>query len=62
LGDHAKSAFSVTGAHNFAIPKMWLDKALNAAKIEYNTRPVQNLSKEAFILKARKNIVLIEAM
>jgi S1-C subfamily serine protease len=62
LGDHAKSAFSVTGAQNFAIPKMWLDKALNAAKIEYNTRPVQNLSKEAFILKARKNIVLIEAM
>ncbi len=62
LGDHAKSAFPVTGSQNFAIPKMWLDKVLNAAKIEYNTRPAQHLSKEAFIIKSRNNIVLIEAM
>lgn len=61
LGDHAKSSFPVTDSQHFAIPGMWLDNALKAAKIKNKTRPVQNFSRETFILKSRNNIVLIEA-
>jgi|TARA_Y100000780_G_C13574781_1_gene374365 S1-C subfamily serine protease len=61
LGEHAESGFPVKASQHFAIPGMWLDKALNAANIENNARPVQNLAREAFIIKSRNNIVLIEA-
>ena len=61
LGEHAESSFPVKASQHFAIPGMWLDKALNAAKIKNNARPVQILAREAFIIKSRNNIVLIEA-
>ena len=58
---HAKSVFPVEGSHHFAIPKLLLDNAMKAGKMDKIIRPVQNLSREPFILKSRNNIVLIEA-
>ena len=59
LETHAKSVFPAS--HHFAIPKLLLDNAMKAGKMDKIIRPVQNLSREPFILKSRNNIVLIEA-
>ena len=59
LGVHAKSVFPVKAVHDFAIPGMMLEKA--AEKIVKYSQPVQNLSRDSFILKSKNNIVLIEA-
>jgi S1-C subfamily serine protease len=59
LKDHARSVFAVEASYHFAIPGRLLEKA--AANIEKITHPVQNLSRAAFILESRTNIVLIEA-
>ena len=61
LEAHAKSAFPVKGSNNFAIPAMLLEKVLDAAKINATPAPDTNLTRQAFISKARNNIVLIEA-
>ena len=61
LEAHAKTAFPVKGSNNFAIPAMLLEKALDAARINATPAPDTNLTRQAFISKARNNIVLIEA-
>ena len=61
LEAHAKSAFSVKGSNNFAIPAMLLEKVLDEAKINATPAPDTNLTRQAFISKSRNNIVLIEA-
>lgn len=59
--DHAKKTFPVKGSNNFAIPSSFLEKALQAAIINVPSTQKKNLTREAFILKSRNNIVLIEA-
>ena len=59
LEPHARAVFPVEASHHFAIPAGMLEKAV--AKIGGIPRPVQNLSRETFILKSKNNIVLIEA-
>jgi len=61
LEAHAKTAFSVKGSNNFAIPAMLLEKVIDAAKINATPAPDTNLTRQAFISKSRNNIVLIEA-
>ena len=58
---HAKSVFPVEGSHHFAIPKLLLDNAMKAGKMDKINQPAQNISRDAFILKSRNTIVLIEA-
>ena len=59
LETHAKSVFPAS--HHFAIPKLLLDNAMKAGKMDKINQPAQNISRDAFILKSRNNIVLIEA-
>jgi S1-C subfamily serine protease len=62
LEAHAKAAFTVQGSHHFAIPSSLMIKALQAAKIDISTHPVEGFaSRDEFIVKSRNNIVLIEA-
>ncbi|HIJ51432.1 MAG TPA: hypothetical protein HPP54_10365, partial [Nitrospinae bacterium] len=50
------------GSHHFAIPSSLMIKALQAAKIDISTHPVEGFaSRDEFIEKSRNNIVLIEA-
>ena len=59
--DHAKKAFPVKGSNHFAIPSSFLEKALQAARINAPSTQKKNLTREMFISKFRNNIVLIEA-
>jgi len=62
LGIHAKTVFTVKGAHHFAIPLLLLEKALKASKINFTgLREKSSLTRDEFIEKSRNNIVLIEA-
>tara|TARA_B100000686_G_C16763040_1_gene960003 strand:- start:375 stop:1046 length:672 start_codon:yes stop_codon:yes gene_type:complete len=59
--DHAKKAFPAEGSNHFAIPSSFLKKALQGTRINATPNKKKNLTREAFILKSRNNIVLIEA-
>jgi len=59
--DHAKKVFPVKSSNHFAIPSSFLEKALQAAKINAPSTKKKNLIREVFISESRNNIVLIEA-